>query len=240
MNGASLTSRYAFPPNELGYCGKPTFRRALLSFMEGRGGPALLEREIRKFPVHHSYLRLIARENGLRPFDIEVVRAFWIGNRLLEGITGESLSRFIRRDLFRMKQAERAARLCEGLPEGILPHHSFNALYVNFVTDAVARTETNLDSCCITWGEVLSLGAKEAEIMRESISWDGGFHIVKKRSRIALERSGVRLAGRLATGDLVSVHWGMAVQKLTRRDASSLKKYTLKNIRAINESKKVV
>ena len=101
MNGAFLTSKYAFPPNELGYCGKPTFRRALLSFLEGKAGPEPLEREIRKFPVHYAYLRLIADENGLSPFDMEVVRAFWIGNGLLENVGRESLSRFIARGLFR-------------------------------------------------------------------------------------------------------------------------------------------
>ncbi len=234
MNGAPMTSRYAFPPNDLGYCGKPTFRKAILSFMDGSAGPKLLEREIRKFPVHYAYLRLIAGENGLQPFDAEVVRAFWIGNGLLEGIGRKPLSRFIARDLFRGKNPGRARKLADNLPEGILPHHSFNALYVNFVTDAVEKTARNYDSCCITWGEVLSLDGKRAVVDRESISWNGAFSLGKKRALVDLERSGVRLAGNLSQGDILSVHWGMAVQKISRRDAASLKKYTLMNMKAIN------
>jgi hypothetical protein len=235
MSGAPFAARYSFPPNDRGYCGRPTFRRALKSYLSGSAGPPALEREIRKFPVHYAYLKLIARENGMRPFDMEVVRAFWIGNRLLEGIPRKSLEGFIRKDLFRGEDGPRVRRLCKGLPEGIMPHHSFNVLFVNFVTDAVERSEENFDSCCITWGEARTIGGRSATVMRESISWDGAFSLKKRLTEIEVERSGVRLAGDLRKGDLVSAHWGMAVQKITRRDADSLRRYTLRNMEAINK-----
>lgn len=234
MNGAAFTSRYAFPPNELGYCGRPTFRAALRSFLEGRAGPLALEKEIRKFPVHYAYLRLISRENGLEPFDEKVVRAFWLGNGLLDSIGKKALERFIRRDLFKGRSPSRARRLCAGLPDGAVPHHSFNVLYVNFVTDSVERSARNFDSCCVTSGRVLSVRGKKALIERDSIGWEDGFVMKRKRSLVDLERSGVNLCGRLSEGDSVSVHWGMAVMKLGGRDVSALRRYNETNMDAIN------
>ncbi len=236
MNGAAFTARYAFPPNDKGYCGRPSFSAALRSYLDGVAGHSVLEREIRGFPVHYAYLKLIARESGLEPFDEKVVRAFWIGNGLLEAVRRPALERFIRMDLFGGKETARVRKLCKGIPEGALPHHSFNVLYVNFVTDAVERSVRNFDSCCVTSGRVDSINGKKAVLSRDSLGWDGGFVVRRKRSSADLERSGVNLAGRLSAGDIVSVHWGMAVMKLDERSAASLWKYNRINMEAINGS----
>jgi len=232
MNGVELAAHYAFPPNSFGYCGGRNFRRILQS-----GDGKALGREMKKFRVHYAYLSLIARENGLEPFDKKVVEAFWIGNRLLENVSGESIRRFIRRDLFRNKSS-RAKSLAKNLPEGILPHHSFNPLYINFVTGSVARTIKNYDSCCVTAGRVLSVSERSALVRRFSIAWNGAFCIRKRKDRVVLARNGIRLAGHVKTGDIVSVHWGMAVRKLRPKDYKALEKYTLSNIRACNDASK--
>ncbi|MCI0504129.1 DUF6390 family protein [Candidatus Micrarchaeota archaeon] len=236
MEGAELASLYAFPPNLRGYCGTCGFIRTLKGFRSGQAGTDALASGLKRFPAHYSYLSLIARESGLGPFDMEVVRAFWTGNQLLEAVRPIRLRRFIRRDLLGGKQALRARRMCELLPEGILPHHSFNVLYVNFVSNAVPRTIRNFDSCCITWGNVLSVSPGSLSVMRNSISYDCGFTIMRKKSKVALERDGLRFLDEVKKGDVVSVHWGMAVEKLSRKNERLLEEYTLKNIRAINES----
>lgn len=237
-DGSLLASYYAFPPNHRGYCGRGGFGGVLRRHMEGRAGISALRAELSCFKAHHAYLSLIAHANGMEPFDYEVVRAFWTGNRLLEGVGQEGLRSFIRKDLFDGRQAARAERLCRRLPEGILPHHSFNALFVNFVSDAVPRDIRSYDSCCITAGKVVSVSGNSAILRRRAIvrAEGGGFAFEEKQSRALLAKGGVRLAGPLRPGDTVSVHWGMAIERLGGRDARLLERYTLKNIRAINDS----
>ncbi len=231
MNGAELAARYAFPPNSLRYCGQPTFIAALRS-----GKPRALEKELKKFTAHYGYLSLIAAENGLKPFDVRVVRAFWTGNRLLENVSAAAMRHFIARII---KGRARARKLAENLPAGIMPHHSFNPLYVNFVSGKVARSISNYDSCCVTWGRVLSLSGTSATLRRHSIARESGRFVLRPRTAtVALEKNGVRLVGALKKGDLVSVHWAMAIERLAPEQSAALKKYTLKNIAALNYAAK--
>jgi hypothetical protein len=240
-DGTVLASRYAFPPNRRGYCGPGCFGGVLGRFLKGRAGMPALRAELASFPAHYAYLSLIAHANGMEPFDYEVVRAFWTGNRLLESVGPEDLPSFIRKDLFCGKQAARAERLCSRLPEGILPHHSFNSLFVNFVSNAVPRSIASYDSCCITSGRVVSVSENSVTLRRRAIvrADGGGFAVAEKSSRALLGGNGVLLAGGIRAGDTVSVHWGIVIEKLDGKNARLLEKYTLKNIRAINRSMKV-
>jgi Family of unknown function (DUF6390) len=84
MSGASLFARYAFPPNELGYCG-PGGAELLLE-NAGRGGAGdsadgEVARRARLFDGAWPYLEIIADAAGLPdPLDGRVVEAYWIGN----------------------------------------------------------------------------------------------------------------------------------------------------------------
>jgi hydrogenase maturation factor len=239
MRGAGLAARYAFPPNSRGYCGPASFRKALMASFSGSAGPYALESGLEKFPVHYAYLSLIARENRKKPLDMEVVRAFWTGNRLLDNVRHSSVRRFLPR-LFRESPA-RGRKLAMSLPAGILPHHSFNSLFVNFVTGKVARSVKNYDACCVTPGRVVSVSARSAAVVRHSVVKRAGrLALVRKTERIALEKNGVRFVRRLKKGDTVSVHWGMAIERLSPKQCAALKKYTQKNIDAVNSMRQIV
>jgi len=236
MIGVEIAAKYAYPPNRKGYCGKSAFASVLRRYLAGGTDAVGIENGLKKFHTHHAYLSLIARENSMDPFDTQVVRAFWTGNSLLENVSHGALREFIARDLFQKSQKARAGRLSRNLPEGMLPHHSLNALYINFVTDRAARSLRNIDSCCVTWGRVLSIEGDSAVLRRSSIGWEDGFIIVPKTERIALSRAGVRFLGGVSRGDILSVHWGMAIERLRERDVCALERYTKKNIKALGDT----
>ncbi|VVB65947.1 Uncharacterised protein [Candidatus Gugararchaeum adminiculabundum] len=234
MNGITLASHYAFPPNEKGYCGKESFSKILRE-----ADAAQIQEELKKFKAHYAYLSLIARENGKKPFDYEVVEAFWIGNGLLEKVSHEALKTFIEKELFagKKEQEERAKKLAAELPGGMLPHHSFNALYINFVTDAAEKTVENFDACCVTVAEVreIARNGKTARVIRNAVvlGKNGAkFAFEKKEETIELEKNGFKFVEGVSRGDLISVHWGMAMQKLTREQADAIEKYTKINMDA--------
>lgn len=225
-----IAAKYSFTPNSLGYCGTPSFVSLLQS-----GDREKIASELRKFHPHYAYLSLIARENGRRPFDEDVVRAFWIGNELLENVSHDSLKRFIAREL--LPGQERAKRLSEGLPEGLLPHHSFNSLYINFVTDKVDKTIRNFDSCCVLPGKVLSVRGNGLQVERDCI--EDGPSMGKKKESVSLELNGTRFIDAVREGDLVSVHWGMAIELLSPDQADSIFRYTKRNADIVRQTSKV-
>ncbi|MEJ7744552.1 MAG: DUF6390 family protein [Nocardioidaceae bacterium] len=78
--GARQFARYAYPPNELGYCG-PLGAREMLD-------PAAVEligQRARQFEGAWVYLELLAEVLGLvDPLAREVVDAYWVGSDLLD------------------------------------------------------------------------------------------------------------------------------------------------------------
>ncbi|MFH1521240.1 MAG: DUF6390 family protein [Candidatus Micrarchaeota archaeon] len=236
MDSTLFSGCYAFPPNNLGYCGGNSFTNVIQSCLNRGKTTKKLERELKKFKAHYAYLSLIARENNLKPFDLDVVNAFWIGNSLLENVPYNSLQKFLTNNLF-PKNSVRGKFLARNLPKGLVPHHSFNSLYVNFVTEKVAKTKKNFDSCCVTSGKILSVTGKKAKINRFSISGHGKLTINRKISTIDLVRNSVQFT-KPKKGDIIAVHWGMAVDKLSKEDENLLLKYTQKNIDVLNAFRK--
>lgn len=100
MTGPVLFARYAYPPNERGYCGPdaaaelPESVSSTVSTEGTRptGGPQApsgphdgeLRALARGFAEAWPYLELIAGAHGIDdPLDERVVEAYWVGNELL-------------------------------------------------------------------------------------------------------------------------------------------------------------
>src|SRR6476661_7610493 len=85
-SGAILFARYAYPPNELGYCG-PADHQALLDY----GAAGTVDRGLLQlaqgFAGAWPYLEFIAGATGIAsPLDRRVVEAYWLGTDLLDRI----------------------------------------------------------------------------------------------------------------------------------------------------------
>src|SRR4051794_12171835 len=82
--GEALFARYAWPPNERGYCGPPD------SSLVDIGSRA------RSFDGAWTYLEYLASVAGLDdPLDLRVVEAYWIGNDLLLSASSVDLVAFL-------------------------------------------------------------------------------------------------------------------------------------------------
>ena len=121
--GAILFARYAYPPNELGYCG-PADHRALLDYgAEGAVDRGLLQLA-QGFAGAWPYLEFIAGATGIRaPLDRRVVEAYWLGGDLLDTIDmtrfGNALT-----DRFRKRARAGWGYLAEAIPVGAVPNHA--------------------------------------------------------------------------------------------------------------------
>lgn len=238
--GATLFARYAYPPNERGYCG-PADSAAMLQY----GAAGVVDRgliELAKgFAGAWPYLELISTATGIRdPLDRRVVEAYWLGNSLLERVDmtafGNSMT-----DRFRRRAGTSWAHMAEAIPVGAMPHHSYHVFgvypWVGLLGSDRGETPLHvLQNCRIRWGQVMSIRGDEVDVLSRPLTWDGsavGFGPPTLETSRG-SSNGVGLAPAYAPGDWVSLHWGWVCDRLSRRQLGNLRHYTMLQLDIVN------
>lgn len=223
--GLQLASRFALPPNSLGYCGKGTapekFKKCI---NEGRCKG--VQTEIDKFIVLGPYLKTLAKISGKPKGSHSIVEAYWFGNHTLKKVKDDDYAILLK---FFEKQGVPiwfVDELKEKEPKKFIPTHLFQILHVG-VGRASGSVPYNMDSinnCMIRWGKVEKIGKTKLRVNLNSLK--------KLRGKYQLtQKSGVfpylpNLLPGLKIGDSVAVHWKQAVKKLSTSEIIKLKKWT--------------
>src|SRR5690349_17174863 len=154
----TLFDQYAYPPNELGYCG-PT---------DGCGATGLAARA-EEFDGAWPYLAAIAEAVGAcDPLDEEVVGSYWVGGPALTKVDPAAL-------LTRLRTCFKGqvTGLLDALDPGpdVLAHHSFHVFvvypWVRFLDRDATTALGVMQDCRIRWGTVESV--------------DGGYAVIASR-----------------------------------------------------------
>ena len=238
--GAILFARYAYPPNELGYCGLPDAGALLQYGAEQRIDRGLVELA-HGFAGAWPYLELIAGATGIRsPLDRRVVEAYWLGTELLDGIDmvafGNSLA-----DRFRRRAGRGWTALAETVPVGARPNHAFHVFgvypWVGLLRSGRAETPLeHLDRCRIRWGQVVSSEGDEVTVLSRPLTYDGrDLGLGDQRLETARRaRDGVGFLDPFRPGEWVSLHWGWVCDRLSRRQLAQLRRSTLRQLQVTN------
>ncbi len=241
-SGGLLFARYAFPPNQLGYCGPPD-NGLLLDYGTAGVVDRGLTRAAQQFSGAWPYLELIAGATGIAdPLDYRVVEAYWVGNRLLDRVGAVALGNSME-ERFRGRTGRQFTLLAEGVEAGGVPHHSFHVFgvypWVGLLgDDRKAKTALDvLDRCRIRWGQVVDVQGDQVTVRSRPLTWDG---TTLGLGAPALETAtqGVDGAGfvhGLAGGDWVSLHWHWVCDRLNRPQLESLRRYTMRQLSITNE-----
>ncbi len=240
LEGASLFARYAYPPNELGYCGPPDHRALLEYGAAGVVDPGLVQLA-RGFDGAWPYLELIAGETGIRsPLDRRVVEAYWIGNDLLDRIDMSSFGSSLT-DRFRRRAGSSFGFLEEHVPAGAVPHHSFHVFGVYPWVGLLGsdRGETPLfvlDRCRIRWGTIVALEVDQAVVRYRPLIWDGTALALGAPQLETVTRavSGIGFVPDLTAGDDVALHWGWICDRLSASQLRNLRAYTARQLMITN------
>ena len=246
MQGALTCAAYAFPPNELKYCGPIDKTGDLAGYQEEKIEDVGLINILTGFHTLYPYLSLIAYENNIRdPLDLRVVEAYWIGNELLKKITGKKLYEHFSEALNLKKKISRNdfSYLVGKIDHGALPHHAFHVLNVFTRTghQIIKHTLETMDDCRIGWGRVKTMNDKlemRNKIMVETqplVIKDGklalGKPIIKKINMPLIQKSEIR-----NQKSIISFHWNTFCDVLTDRQENNLKYYTEKAIQLANKT----
>lgn len=239
--GTALFARYAYPPNELGYCG-PDDASVLLA-----SDPAAAEKRIaehaRQFEGAWSYLEIIAAAARIDdPLDARVVEAYWVGNELLDNLDPEAMVSQLRERF----GDQSGASWIPGLP-----HHGFHVFAV-YPWVGLLRRGTGkdvalsvLEQCRIRWGEVLDVNGERVTVLGRPLVLTSGF---LELGALTEQTAAWSMAGRsllpaaeagldrppLSPGDHIAMHWDWVCDVLNPEQVAQLKSRTADQLRRTN------
>jgi hypothetical protein len=211
--GALLFARYAYPPNELGYCG-PDGAAAMLRV----DAPTDIARRARGFDGAWSYLELIAESAGIAdPLDVSVVEAYWIGNELLDTVSSDAVvTRLLDRFRGQVGGTWREAG------DRATAHHSFQVFEVYpwaalLAPDGNPTAVSVLDRCRIRTGTVLDVNGETASVRTRPLVWDGRALTTgpDREEVVRWSADGQSLLSGLSPGDRVALHWDWICDVIT-------------------------
>jgi hypothetical protein len=240
-SGPVLFARYAFGPNRLGYCG-PEAVEELFGEASAGGDDRALRALARSFEGAWPYLELIARANGLPdPLDRRVVEAYWLGNPLLRAVGADRLEASLA-SRFRPRLRPEGWRWLAGKPAaGGVPVHAFHVLDVFprvglLRSGSVDRAMEVMDSCRIRWGRVLERDGEWLVVdVVTMLLAEGRLALGQARpERVQAWRDGATFVDGVEPGDVISVHWSWACDRLSPRQLTSLMTWTVRQIDVAN------
>jgi uncharacterized protein DUF6390 len=251
-SGPVLFARYAFAPNRLGYCGPDAVEELLGEATSDQGEVAGLARPprddrplrelARGFEGAWPYLELIARSNGIPdPLDRRVVEAYWLGSPLLDRVTPDDLAASLRIRFRPRLRPDGWRWLAEKPGDGAVPVHAFHVLDVFprvglLRSGATDRALEVMDSCRIRWGRILERDGDWLVVNAVPLAMHGGRLTLApaRPERIQAWRDGHGFVDGIGPGDVISIHWSFACDRLGPPQLANLIAWTRRELGLAN------
>ncbi|ODQ90272.1 DUF6390 family protein [Mycolicibacterium holsaticum] len=224
--GQTLFGRYAYPPNELGYCG-PT---------DG-GGASGVGSHAAEFDGAWPYLAAIADAVGGAALDEDVVNSYWVGGPALRKVDPAAL-------LTRLRTAfsGQVTGMLDALPAtaDVLAHHSFHVLvvypWVRFLDRDAATAVRVMQACRIRCGTVETIDGERAVISSRPLRFEDGRLVLGDRQTetVYWKKGDVSLAPAPTPGTVVSAHWDWVCDTLTDTESAALEAATATTLELVN------
>jgi hypothetical protein len=88
-----------------------------------------------------------------------------------------------------------------------------------------------LDRCRIRWGRVTAVDGERAAVTFRPLTWDGQVLSLGKPAR---ETARLSASAAIGPGDWVSLHWEWVCDRLTPRQLTALRTYTMFHLDLLN------
>lgn len=243
MPGLKLAAGYSYPPANLGFCGTriKNTPSVLVDFIQGKSISLIKIRKIlENFEASYPYLQLIARVNKISdPFNNQVVEAYWLGNNLLDKVKLIDLKKLILNDFTkpRLLSKKEAEKRVGQIPAKAKPHHSFHVLVLRSITGKVKFRGRLYDLCRISWGKVMEIKNRKLKVKTRPLLIKNNKFLLGKEKEAEIDWN-KKFLPEVKKGDRISFHWNFACQIINKKKEENLLKYTLLNIKAVNEQHK--
>jgi hypothetical protein len=223
----TLFAQYAYPPNELGYCGP-----------SDGGGASGLAAHAKEFDGAWPYLAAIADAVGASdPLDEDVVTSYWVGGPSLTKVDPAGLLTRLRTSF---KGQVTGMLDAIGPGPGVLAHHSFHVFVVYPWVRFLDRDPTTalgvMQDCRIRWGTVESVEGEYAVIASRPLQLqDGSLALGEARpDHVHWKKGELALAPAPALGSIVAAHWDWVCAILTHDQSTALESATQATLELVN------
>jgi hypothetical protein len=238
--GLVLFARYAYAPNELGYCG-PAETQALFDLGVSGETNADVHAIARRFSGAWPYAALLAEMAGVAdPLDERVMRAYWTGGPLLDAVD---------RADFGVKLLDRigaeAGRYWGHLTADLLPEaaptHGFHVFgvypWTRLLGELPAHALHVLDNCRIRWGQVVDTDGDHVVVSSQRLRWDGrALHLAEPEpERVRRAIDGIGFVASPVEGDWLALHWDSVCERLCEENLHRLRECTGWQLAVTNE-----
>jgi hypothetical protein len=237
MDGVALCARFSIATNRLAYCGPADAEPALYdAIVTGRGSDRA-RAALSRFEALMPYLEAIGTAHGRDPFDREVVEAYWIGNRLLDGVDRRGFLALLEALTRRGLPPSVARRLAEHLPPHPLAHHAFHVSYVGVgaVTGHVPTTVPNVESCRPAGATVVAVRNGELDVAGPTVR-AAGPRLELGGTSVRTVRYDPKVLDDVRVGSRLAVHWSWPALRLDDRSAGELDRWTARALETANEA----
>ncbi|BBX51798.1 DUF6390 family protein [Mycolicibacterium poriferae] len=225
-------ARYAFPPNELGYCG-PAGTVQLTD-----GTIERLTASASEFDGALPYLAALADSAGVDdPLDDAVAHGYWVGGSIQDRVDGVEL-------LGRLRTA------FHGQVTGLLhdvdsasAHHSFHVFVVypwsRLLERGAGPALHVLQQCRVRWGTVQAVRGDHIELASPPLLFESGRLRLGEpvTETVRWRCGGASLTAAPRTGQLVSAHWDWVCGELTDADRAALEHATRRTLDMTNAAR---
>ncbi len=243
-SGTGMFARYAYPPNERGYCG-PSDTGSLLDYRQADAADAGFRPVAQAFTGAWPYLEMISAAADIPdPLDARVVEAYWIGNELLDQVSPTTVGTTME-GLFARSVGPQFSKLAlSGVTSG-LAHHSFHVFCVYPWVGLLGNERMHrqalgiLDKCRVREAQVIDTTGGRVTVESEPLTYDEGRlafgPAVREVTNGAVDGAGQ--SDDLAVGDWVAVHWDWICDQLSESQRDALRRYTMHHLRIVNDRK---
>jgi hypothetical protein len=241
-SGPVLFARYAYGPNRFGYCGPDDADELLEAGVAGQD--RVLRALAQRFEGAYPYLALIAESVGLPdPLDRRVVEAYWLGSDLLRSVPARAFGASLD-ERFRARVRPADWRWLATKPvEGARPVHAFHVLDVFPRVGLIRGGQVDgmlriIDSCRIRWGRVLERMGDQLVVSATGLELVDGrlAHGPAATERVQAWRDATGFIDAPDPGDIVSIHWSWACDRLDARQLANLIAWTDRQLAVANRT----
>lgn len=233
IKALQLASRFALPPNSLGYCGRDSAPERFKSCVIHEKCDDVAD-EIKKFIVLYPYLKTISSITKLPKFSHKVIEAYWLGNTTLSHVKNKDYLILLQNLARQGVPTWLIDELKDRRPKTFIPTHLFQVLHVG-VGRASGSVKYNLESinnCMIRWGVVEKMQKSTVDVVYNQLALRGGkYRLVQEKERLPFIPG---FLPEVEKGDIVAAHWKQIVKKLDDNEVQNITVWTNKVLDVIN------
>ncbi|MCC9181753.1 DUF6390 family protein [Mycolicibacterium mageritense] len=234
-DGPRLFGRYAYAPNQLGYCG-PADGAALRDGSEDE-----IRAVARRFSGVWPYLRVLSRMTGIAdPLDHRLVESYWLGGGVGDRLdSAEFYAELLA--VIGPQAGHYWTHLTPELAEEAAGNHCFHVFGVYPWSRLLGKGMGEhpiriLDSCRITPAEVLARDRDRIEVRTRTLTWDGRCLSLSEpwAREIAVFVDGHSALPDVAAGDHIALHWDRICGPLDAAQVHTLDESTKRQLLLTN------